>query len=291
MLAQMRLTLPTTTPDVLPCGMTRVRAYLNRGNDFGWNQTQRGENPDIRRFMIDGEHTTIAAEIEHGIACGWSAGIRLPLQSRGALFMDGIIDWFHNLTGFQDNIRSAFINDIYRIEGILTDGRPFSWNDARGWGFGNMELSTTYALKRPCCRDDWRVSAIGRVGLPTGTGPFARDGIDLGAQLVAAKRVYRCVDIYAGFGGTWFSGTTIRDVEYEPFRWNAFMAVEWRPAHDWSFFAARPLREALAEALRRHPQTGARRFIVPFQKARSEHKFYFETWQLDQPLPDYIEEV
>ena len=61
--------------------------------------------------------------------------------------------------------------------------------------------------------------------------------------------------------------------------------------HDWSFFAAHPLRPALTEAFRRHPQTGVRRFVVPFQKARSEHKFYFETWQLDQPLPDYIEEV
>ena len=61
--------------------------------------------------------------------------------------------------------------------------------------------------------------------------------------------------------------------------------------HDWSFFAARPLREALVEAFRRHRQSGTRRFVVPFRKARSEHKFYFETWQLDQPLPDYIEEV
>ncbi len=61
--------------------------------------------------------------------------------------------------------------------------------------------------------------------------------------------------------------------------------------HDWSFFSARPMREALTEAFRRHPQTGVRRFVVPFQKARSEHKFYFETWQLDQPLSEYIEEV
>ena len=61
--------------------------------------------------------------------------------------------------------------------------------------------------------------------------------------------------------------------------------------HDWSFFAARPMRETLAEAFRRHPQPGVRRFVVPYRKARSEHKFYFETWQLDQPLPDYIEEV
>jgi hypothetical protein len=62
--------------------------------------------------------------------------------------------------------------------------------------------------------------------------------------------------------------------------------------HDWSFFAAAPVREVLLDAFRAHPADGVRRFAVPYQKARSESKFYFETWQLTEPsLPDYIEEV
>lgn len=61
---------------------------------------------------------------------------------------------------------------------------------------------------------------------------------------------------------------------------------------DWSLFSARPMREAFTNALRRHPAAGARRFALPYQKARSEQKFYFEQWQLQTPpLPDYIEEV
>lgn len=67
------------------------------------------------------------------------------------------------------------------------------------------------------------------------------------------------------------------------------------PAHDgvdWSIFAARPMRDRLIHAMRRHPAPEARRFVLPYQKARSESKFYFETWQLTEPsLPDYIEEV
>ncbi|MEO0557880.1 MAG: hypothetical protein AAF170_06825 [Bacteroidota bacterium] len=65
------------------------------------------------------------------------------------------------------------------------------------------------------------------------------------------------------------------------------------PAHDgvdWSLFTKRPLREALTSAFAAHPAGDARRFIVPYQKARGEHKFYFEQWQLDA-LPDYVEEV
>lgn len=67
------------------------------------------------------------------------------------------------------------------------------------------------------------------------------------------------------------------------------------PAHDgfdWSLFATRPMRASLVEALARHPVAGVRRFVLPYQRARSEQKFYFESWQLDAaPLPDYIQEV
>lgn len=51
------------------------------------------------------------------------------------------------------------------------------------------------------------------------------------------------------------------------------------PAHDgvdWSLFAARPLREAFAAALARHPSETARRFVLPYRRARGEHRFYFE---------------
>lgn len=59
---------------------------------------------------------------------------------------------------------------------------------------------------------------------------------------------------------------------------------------DWSLFARRPLQESLVSAFAAHPADRVRRFIVPYQKARGEHKFYFEQWQLDA-LPNYVEEV
>lgn len=59
--------------------------------------------------------------------------------------------------------------------------------------------------------------------------------------------------------------------------------------HDLSLFAAEPIRERLAEAFRRHPAEGARRLFLPYARARSEERFYFEQWQDD--LPDYVEEI
>lgn len=60
--------------------------------------------------------------------------------------------------------------------------------------------------------------------------------------------------------------------------------------HDWSVFAAHPLRDALRRTLQAQPLPEGRCFLVPFRKARSESKFYFESWQLDA-LPPHIEEV
>jgi hypothetical protein len=62
--------------------------------------------------------------------------------------------------------------------------------------------------------------------------------------------------------------------------------------HDWSFFSASPMRDRLVAAFRERPSDAVRRFVLPYQHARSESKFYFDKWQLTgSPLPDYIEEV
>ena len=55
------------------------------------------------------------------------------------------------------------------------------------------------------------------------------------------------------------------------------------PAHhgfDWSLFSPRPLRESLAAAFAAHPAPTARRYVLPYQQARSEEKFYFEQYDL-----------
>lgn len=72
----------------------------------------------------------------------------------------------------------------------------------------------------------------------------------------------------------------------------AFFPEPAHQGHDWSFFAPQPMREDLLDAFRARPVDSVRRFAVPYQKAQSESKFYFETWQLTEPsLPDYIKEV
>ncbi|NQV74151.1 hypothetical protein HQ496_13610 [bacterium] len=49
--------------------------------------------------------------------------------------------------------------------------------------------------------------------------------------------------------------------------------------HDWSIFSAKPLSARFTEALRKAP-VDCRAFVVPYVKARGEHKFYFEQYDL-----------
>jgi hypothetical protein len=72
----------------------------------------------------------------------------------------------------------------------------------------------------------------------------------------------------------------------------AFFPEPAHDGHDWSIFSAAPMRDRLVAAFRAHPTDGVRRFVLPYQRARSESKFYFDRWQLtESPLPDYVEEV
>ena len=59
---------------------------------------------------------------------------------------------------------------------------------------------------------------------------------------------------------------------------------------DWVLYAGRPLRQRLIDAIRARPAPSARRLVMPYQKARGEHKFYLERWALDR-LPDWAMEV
>jgi hypothetical protein len=230
LLAQPKMTLPAVSPDPLGQGRWQVKFHIDRGNDFGWNQRGPAEAPTDRRFLIDGEHQTTEINLRYGLYPQLAVGIRVPIHWRGSGFMDGAIDWFHELTepiGFLDNGRPAFFNDRFRVEGRQPDGTPISWNDQQGTGLGNIELQGYWNFQAPCSRSDWRAALVARVGLPTGTEPFDTGGVDLGLQVVAAKQVAPRWDFYFGLGGTFFGDTTQDGIEYERVRAHGFFAVEY----------------------------------------------------------------
>ena len=255
-LAQPHLTLPAMSPDPLGRGRWMVRLELNRGNDFGWTQTRAGELPQggDRRFIVDGEHMTVALQARYGLSSTVDVGLRVPWHWRGPGFMDGPIDWFHSTTGFMDNIRSDFRNDLYRVEGRDQNFVPFSWTDDPGSGLGRIEASAQWAfLSGPSHARGWTAALAGRVALPTGTEPYDSDGVDAGLQVVAAHPIGSRLDAYLGVGGTWFGELEIDGVVYERLRGSGFVALEWRPWRRWSFCLEANLSSRLVTNIASYP--------------------------------------
>lgn len=226
-LAQGRLTLPATSPDPVGRGVTRLRLSYLWGNSFSWTQDQAGETPIDRRFLIDGETRTLDLTLTRGLGTRADVSLRLPLRWRGGGSLDAFIDAWHDTVAFlgiQDGGRPFFRRDAFRVEGVTTSERPFSWDDATGSGFGNVELAGRWRFHA----DVSQVALAARVSLPTASDPFA-DALGAGLQLVGRRPLGRAWDLHGGAGGTLEGGTQIEGVAYERARAHAFAAVVFRP--------------------------------------------------------------
>jgi Protein of unknown function (DUF3187) len=253
-LAQPRLTLPALSPDTLGSGVTELRAALLWSNSFGWTQDVPGEAPHQRSFLVDGETASVDLTYRRGISDDVDVGARLPLRWRGGGVLDGLIDWYHGLVGLRgnhDGDRPLFVRDAFRVEGLSTTGRAFSWNGDTGFGLGDVELEARWRFHRS--PDGLSTALAARVGLPTGTRPFEGNGVSLGLQALGARRLGRAWDVFFGLGGTIESSDRVLGVGYEPVRGHVFVAFEWHLGRSWSLVAETNAATRLISDIARYP--------------------------------------
>lgn len=252
LLAQPLLLLAAAAPDVLSPGDRSLRLEMEMGNDFGWSQDRIGESPMERRFLVDGEHRTLALELRAGLGAGLEAGVRLPLLWRGGGFLDGVIDWFHGLTGLPGGGREFFFEDQLRVEGRLESGRLLLWSGGTGTGMGDVEL----ALKRRLAGGPgagWSAAVAARASLPTGSDGFGGEGVAVGGQLLVARRLGSSADVYVGAGATHWGRGERDGLDYARDRAHGFVALEWRPFRRWSLLAQVDATSRLVRHLRAYP--------------------------------------
>jgi hypothetical protein len=228
-LAQDRLTLPAFGPDTVGEGRWLVRTALLWLNSFSWTQDVPGEHPGDRRFLVDGETRTLDLTVRYGLRESFDVGLRVPVRWRGGGELDSLIDTWHRIFGLPDGNRKDFLPDRFRVEGLTTDRGSFSWDDEAGTGFGNLEAESRWRF-HDGGREGWAAALETRLALPTGTGPFAGDGVGVGLQVAGARQLASSLDLFLGGGAVIQDGGPVRQVEYEPFRVQAFLALEWRPA-------------------------------------------------------------
>lgn len=248
LLAQNRMSLPAEATDVLEAGRSLLRVGVDWGNDFARDQDLAGEAPGDRRFLVDGEHLSVDVEWRRGLGRGWEAGLRLPLRWRGAGQLDPWIDGFHRLTtalGLPDNDRSLFRRGLFRVVGRSPAGEGLEL-EGTGAGLGNLELETRLGLVPS------RLSVVGRVLLPTGTGPFDAEGVGLGLQLVAATGAGPFL-LSGGAGASYETDDEVQGFGYAHARAQGFAAADWRLSRRFSAIAETTVASRLLTNVERYP--------------------------------------
>jgi len=221
-------------------------------NSFAWTQDDTGEEPEDRRFLIDGEALALDLTVRRGLGRDLDVGLRVPFQARGGGVLDGAIDWWHRLAHVPDGDRPAFRQDAFRVEGVTTEPAPFSWNDHSGHGLGDVELEARWRVIDGEGASS-SVAVVGRLSLPTGTGPFEPSGVGGGGQIVVDAPLGRAFDLYGGLGATAQDPGPVRGIEYAPLRVHGFLALEWRPWRRASLVAETNAGSRLVENIDRYP--------------------------------------
>lgn len=252
LLAQPRLTLPALSPHTIRQGAWELQASALWSNSFSWVQDVPGEEPKERRFLIDGESLALDLHVRRGLGPNLDVGMRVPIQGRGGGSLDGFIDWWHRFAHAPDGNRPDFLTDGFRVEGVTTSGDAFSWNDSTGFGLGDVELEARYRIRDGSSTGP-SAALVGRVSLPTGTGPFQEAGPGGGGQLVADFPLAGSFDLYAGLGFTAQDPGPVRGIEYTPLRTDGFVALEWRPWRRLSLVAETNAASRLVENIDSYP--------------------------------------
>jgi hypothetical protein len=256
LLAQPRLRLPAVSPDPLGRGVTVARVDFDWGNDFGWRQSNPGETPFDRQFLVDGEHRSLGLEVRRGLGERFDLGLRVPIEWRGGGILDGVIDWFHGFTrrlGLPENERRSFLTDRLRVEGRDDEGRPITWDSRDGADLGRIELAGRWAIVTPRPEGGGRLALVTRLAFPAPGGPFEAPGVAFGVQLAAARSLGPAWGLYGGLGGTFEDTDQRGDVHYERARANAFLAADRRLGRRWSLVGQTAATSRLVTNLSSYP--------------------------------------
>ena len=254
LLAQPRLTLPAVSPATVAPGRFELRVAALWSNSFSWTQDVPGESPKKRSFLLDGETAIVDVSVRRGVGADADVGVRLVAHGRGGGALDGFIDFWHSLVKLPNGNRPAFRRDAFRVVGRTTSGAAFSWNDAAGWGLGNLEIDGRYRLADGAAKSP-SAALVGRVSLPTGSGPYADAGFGAAAQLAVDVPLGRRFDLFTGMGVSAQDPGPVRGIEYETARLHGYAALEWRVARPLSLLVETNAATRLVANIESYPGT------------------------------------
>jgi uncharacterized protein (DUF983 family) len=143
------------------------------------NLIESQERPP-ERIVIDGELTRLDLAVTRELGPRWFVAARVPFEAADGGFLDGFVDWWHGLFGFDEVVREERPTNVYEYSLGLPDSSIVS-RDAGEAGLGDVRLTTGFRHT-----PGWQ-SAL-TVALPTSSRP---DGYHLGTVAVAATTTFR----------------------------------------------------------------------------------------------------
>jgi hypothetical protein len=215
----------------LPRGGWRLSTNLNYAaiEDEGQNAAARVE--------LDGEILAWELRADYGVTDRFEVSLTLPVYYTTGGFMDGMIEDFHDLTGWG---RSSSEEKDRWLHEIAIGGETVFDPDEDEFGLADVPIQVKYAI---LSEDEHPLALATRIGIELPTGSESRDlgngGIDAGLGLLAEKS-FEPVSLFASFDAMLYdrpSDLRSADVSLEDFGWVASFGGEWRPGRAWAIHA------------------------------------------------------
>ncbi|HEX9164674.1 MAG TPA: DUF3187 family protein [Gemmatimonadales bacterium] len=143
------------------------------------NVIEAQERPP-ERIVIDGELTRLDLALSRELGPRWFVAARVPIEAADGGFLDGFVDWWHGLFGFDEVVREERPSNVYEYSLGLPDSSLIV-RDAGQPGLGDIHLMAGFRHT-----PGWQTAVT--VALPTSTRPV---GFQLGTVAVAATTTWR----------------------------------------------------------------------------------------------------
>lgn len=143
------------------------------------NVIESQERPP-ERIVIDGELTRLDLAVSRELGDRWFVAARVPIEAADGGFLDGFVDWWHGLFGFDELAREERPTNLYEYSLGLPDSSVIS-REAGEAGLGDVRLMAGFRHTA-----GWQTALT--VALPTSSRP---DGYHLGTLAVAATTTFR----------------------------------------------------------------------------------------------------
>lgn len=224
------ITLPIESAQTLNATQFETELQTAYSNVFEFEPAGLG-NTSMR---IDMEQWRTALTLGYGVTDNFDVKLEIPFVSTTAGFLDGFVQWYHNLFGFPNGGRSLVPNHEYRNQ-IVQNGTTIADYPASALGPSDMILRGKYLLPL-----DWpvKVALVPALKIPTGTitKGFSSGNLDLGSTVLVEKNLRR-FHFVSQLGGAWISGHNSLESILKKYLVQFGQSAEWQIADGVSLIA------------------------------------------------------